>query len=102
MTDLNSTKFKHLTLDDRIEIHICLDRGVTFKAIATRVGKDLLKDKSSQHHQGPDYRHTGIGLSRNHPGNKNIARQRDAPDGEMHQMEILTYTILEPRNICHW
>ncbi len=40
MTDLNSTKFKHLTLDDRIEIQMCLDRGVTFKAIAARVGKD--------------------------------------------------------------
>jgi len=40
MTDLNSTKFKHLTLDDRTEIQMCLDRGVTFKAIAARVGKD--------------------------------------------------------------
>jgi IS30 family transposase len=40
MTDLNSTKFKHLTLDDRNEIQMCLDRGVTFKAIAARVGKD--------------------------------------------------------------
>jgi transposase, IS30 family len=40
MTDLNSTKFKHLTLDDRIEIQVCLDRGVSFKAIAARVKKD--------------------------------------------------------------
>jgi transposase, IS30 family len=40
MTDLNSTKFKHLTLDDRTEIQMCLDRGMTFKAIAVRVGKD--------------------------------------------------------------
>jgi transposase, IS30 family len=40
MTDLNSTKFKHLTLDDRIEIQMCLDRGVSFKAIAARVKKD--------------------------------------------------------------
>ena len=40
MTDLNSTKFKHLTLDDRIEIQMCLDRAVTFKAIAVRVRKD--------------------------------------------------------------
>ena len=40
MTDLNSRKFKHLTLDDRTEIQMCLDRGVTFKAIAARVGKD--------------------------------------------------------------
>lgn len=40
MTDFNSTKFKHLTLDDRIEIQTCLDHGVTFKKIAARVGKD--------------------------------------------------------------
>jgi transposase, IS30 family len=40
MTDLNSTKFKHLTLEDRIEIQMCLDQGMTFKAIAGRVGKD--------------------------------------------------------------
>lgn len=40
MPDLNSTKFKHMTLDDRIEIQLCLDRGMTFKAIATRIGKD--------------------------------------------------------------
>jgi len=40
MTDLYSTKFKHLTLDDRTEIQMCLDRGMTFKAIAARVGKD--------------------------------------------------------------
>ena len=40
MTDLNATKFKHMNLDDRIEIQQCLDRGVTFKAIAARIGKD--------------------------------------------------------------
>ena len=40
MTDLNSTKFKHLTLDDRTEIQMCLDRGMTFKAIAARIRKD--------------------------------------------------------------
>ena len=40
MTDLNSTKFKHLTLEDRIEIQACLDRGMTFKAIAARIRKD--------------------------------------------------------------
>ena len=40
MTDLNSTKFKHLTLDDRIEIQMCLDQGMTFKAIGARVEKD--------------------------------------------------------------
>jgi len=33
-------KNKHLSLDDRIEIQSCLDRGMTFKAIAKRVGKD--------------------------------------------------------------
>ena len=40
MTDLYSTKFKHLTLDDRTEIQMCLDRGMTFKAIAARIRKD--------------------------------------------------------------
>ena len=33
-------KNKHLTLEDRIEIQGCLDKGMTFKAIAERVGKD--------------------------------------------------------------
>jgi IS30 family transposase len=37
MSDL---KNKHLTIDDRIEIQECLNRGVTFKAIAVRVSKD--------------------------------------------------------------
>ncbi len=40
MTDLNSTTFKHLTLDDRTEIQMCLDQDMTFKAITARVGKD--------------------------------------------------------------
>jgi len=40
MTDLNSTKFKHLILEQRIEIQFCLDRGETFKQIASRVGKN--------------------------------------------------------------
>jgi transposase, IS30 family len=40
MTDLNSRKFKHLTLEDRTDIQMCLDQGVTFKAIAARVRKD--------------------------------------------------------------
>ena len=31
---------KHMTLDDRIEIQECLNKGLTFKAIAKRVGKD--------------------------------------------------------------
>jgi len=40
MPDLNLTKNKHLTLDDREEIAECLDKGMTFKAIAGRIGKD--------------------------------------------------------------
>ena len=40
MSDLISKKNKHMTIDDRIEIQLCLDRGMTFKAIAKRVGKD--------------------------------------------------------------
>jgi IS30 family transposase len=36
----NSTARKHLTLDDRIEIQECLRHGMTFKAIARRIGKD--------------------------------------------------------------
>ena len=31
---------KHMTLDDRIEIQECLNKGMTFKAIAQRIGKD--------------------------------------------------------------
>ena len=37
---LNSKKNKHLILDERIEIQECLDKGMTFKAIAYRIGKD--------------------------------------------------------------
>ena len=33
-------KNKHMTLDDRIEIQECLNKGMTFKAIGQRVGKD--------------------------------------------------------------
>jgi hypothetical protein len=33
-------KHKHLTLEDRIEIQQCLDHGMTFKAIAKRIGKE--------------------------------------------------------------
>jgi len=39
MTDLKK-KNKHLTLDERIEIQECLSHGMTFKAIAARIGKD--------------------------------------------------------------
>jgi len=40
MSDIISKKHKHLTFDDRLEIQQCLDHGVTFKAIASRIGKD--------------------------------------------------------------
>ena len=40
MSNLNSKKYKHLTLDDRTEIQSCLNQGMTFKAIAKRLGKD--------------------------------------------------------------
>lgn len=33
-------KNKHMTLDDRIEIQECLEKGMTFKAIAKRIRKD--------------------------------------------------------------
>lgn len=36
----NTKKNKHMTLDDRIEIQECLNKGMTFKAIAKRIGKD--------------------------------------------------------------
>jgi len=39
MPDLNSVANKHLTLDDRQEIQECLDKGISFKDIARRVGK---------------------------------------------------------------
>lgn len=35
----NERKNKHMTLDDRIEIQECLSKGMTFKAIAKRIGK---------------------------------------------------------------
>ena len=35
-----STKNKHLTQDQRQEIQECLDKGMTFKDIARRIGKD--------------------------------------------------------------
>ena len=36
----NEKKNKHLTLDDRIEIQECLVKGLTFKAIGERIGKN--------------------------------------------------------------
>ena len=40
MPDHASKKNKHLTDDDRQEIMECLNKGMAFKAIARRVGKD--------------------------------------------------------------
>ena len=40
MLEVTSKKNKHLTLDDRLEIQECLNRKMTFKAIAKLVGKD--------------------------------------------------------------
>lgn len=37
---MNKNKYKHMTLDDRIEIQECLNKGMTFKDIAKRIGKD--------------------------------------------------------------
>lgn len=36
----NEKRNKHMTLDDRIEIQECLNKGMTFKAIGERIGKD--------------------------------------------------------------
>jgi IS30 family transposase len=40
MPELILKKNKHMTFDDRHEIQSCLDHGMTFKAIAARIGKD--------------------------------------------------------------
>lgn len=40
MTNTGIQKNKHLTMDNRIEIQDCLYHGMTFKAIAKRIGKD--------------------------------------------------------------
>jgi IS30 family transposase len=40
MKGFNSKKNKHMTFDDRLEIQQCLDHGMSFKAIAERIGKD--------------------------------------------------------------
>ena len=36
----NEKKNKHMTIDDRVEIQECLYKGMTFKTIAKRIGKD--------------------------------------------------------------
>jgi IS30 family transposase len=40
MTDSITKKNKHMTIDDRLEIQECLDKGLTFKQIGKIVGKD--------------------------------------------------------------
>ena len=37
---MENRKNKHLTLEDRNTIQQCLDHGMTFKAIAAKIGKD--------------------------------------------------------------
>ena len=39
-TTINPKKNKHMTFDERQEIHECLNKGMSFKAIAARIGKD--------------------------------------------------------------
>ena len=39
LKDKNDTKNRHMTLDDRIEIQECLSHGMSYKAIAGRIGK---------------------------------------------------------------
>ena len=40
MSDLKLTKNKHMTFDERVEIQESLNHGMSFKAIAKRIGKD--------------------------------------------------------------
>ena len=40
MPDLNTKRNKHLSLEDRQEIQECLEKGMPFKAIARRIGKN--------------------------------------------------------------
>ena len=40
MNEKKEKKNKHMTLDDRIEIQECLYKGMTFKKIADRIGKN--------------------------------------------------------------
>ena len=36
---MKEKKYKHMTLEDRIEIHECLNKGINFKDIGKRTGK---------------------------------------------------------------
>jgi IS30 family transposase len=40
MPDMKTSKNKHMTMNDRLEIQECLGHGMSFKAIARRIGKD--------------------------------------------------------------
>ena len=53
MTDLKTKKNKHMNLDDRLEIQGCLDKGMTFKAIGRRIGKDptTISKEIKKHHE---------------------------------------------------
>jgi IS30 family transposase len=54
MKDLKTTKNKHMTIDERLEIQLCLDRGTTFKIIATKIGKDQTTvSKEVKKHMSP-------------------------------------------------
>ena len=47
-------KNKHMTLDDRIEIQECLSKGMSFKAIGERIGKDQTTvSREVKIHMGP-------------------------------------------------
>ena len=37
---MKENKYKHLTLQDRLEIQECLNKGMTFKDIGKRISKD--------------------------------------------------------------
>lgn len=37
---MKEKKYKHMTLEDRIEIQECLNKGISFKDIGRRIGKD--------------------------------------------------------------
>ncbi len=42
---INNRKNKHMVLDDLIEIQECLNKGMTFRAIAERICKDPTTDR---------------------------------------------------------
>jgi len=65
---MENKKNKHLTLEDRTEIQLCLDRGMTFKATAARVSKDQTTiSKEVKKHL--TYRQSNV-IHRNKDGNE--------------------------------